>query len=274
MQKTFSIKEAFESGFDHLGKNIGVFAAVFGILFASQFVFGFLAGGIGMLKAIPALALPALFLRLSVNAVSFVISMLLTAGMLKVVLQVHDGKKLELQDAVRELFVNHKYLVNLVLASILTGLIFLGLALAFFAVLVLTMLAPYLSLNVQTAFGLKDFFVGLPHNPSVLAEFIGISLVFLAVYIYLLTRISFYMYLVVDKDLGPVESIKKSFEMTTENFWKLIGFQLGSFGVMILGLLCCCIGIFAAIPVCWVARAQIYRKLSAEISPVPAGQNP
>ena len=274
MPKTFSIKEAFESGFDHLGKNIGVFAAVFGILFGSQFIFGALAAGAGALKAIPVLVLPSLFMRLSINAVSFIVSMLLTAGMLKVVLHIHDGKKLELQDAVRELFVNHKYLVNLVLASILTGLIFLGLALAFFAVLVLTLLAPYLSLNVQTAFGLKDFFLGLPHNPSALAEFIGISLVFLAVYIYLVTRISFYMYLVVDKDFGPFESIKKSFEMTTENFWKLIGFQLASFGVMILGLLCCCIGIFAAIPVCWVARAHVYRKLLEELPPVPAGQNP
>ncbi len=274
MQKIFSIKEAFVSGFDHLGNNIGVFAAVFGILFGSQAVFGGLGGVAGVIGAAPVLALPALFLRFSINAVSFIVSMLITAGLLKVVLQVYDGKKLELSDAVRELFVNHKYLVNLVLASMLTGLIFLGLAAIFLAVLILTMLAPYLNLNVHAAFGLKAFFLGLPHNLSALAEFIGIALVFLATYIYLLTRISFYMYLIVDKDLGPVESIKKSFEMTAENFWKLIGFQLSSFGVMIIGFLCCCIGIFAAIPVCWVARAYVYRKLLAEVTPASAGQNP
>ncbi len=274
MPKTISIKEAFESGFDHLGKNIGVFAAVFGILFASQAFFGGLGGFAGVISAAPALALPALFLRFSINAVSFIVSMLITAGLLKVILQVHDGKKLELQDAVRELFVNHKYLVNLVLASMLTGLIFCGLVMVFLAVLILTMLAPYLNLNVHAAFGLKAFFLGLPHNPSALAEFIGISLVFAAVYIYLLTRISFYMYLVVDKDLGPVESIKKSFEMTSENFWKLIGFQLAQLGVAILGLICCCVGIFAALPVCWVARADIYRKLSIEESASPSVQAP
>ena len=47
MSKSFSIKEAFATGFSHMGNNIGVFAAVFGILFGSQFIFGALAAGAG-----------------------------------------------------------------------------------------------------------------------------------------------------------------------------------------------------------------------------------
>ncbi len=274
MKQTFSVNKAFESGFALLSNNIGVFAAVFGIVFGFRIVFWGIDSSLGFVGLNPSFAISVLPIRLIVEIVFPVASLLLAAGLLKVILQVHDGKNLDVDAAIKELFINYKYIGIQVLAVILVCFIFVGLWLMFFAVLGLTLLAPYLNLNAQSLFGVSNFISGLGDNHWVFAELIGISLIFLAAAIYLLTRISFYMFLIVDKNLGPVESIKKSFEITSGNFWKLIGLYLVSLGVIILGLLCCCIGVLAAIPICMVAYAHVYRKLSAEIPPLPAGQNP
>ena len=263
MKKTFSIIKAFGSGFELLGKNIGVFAAVFGILFCVEIVFRGIDLGLGILSLIPYAAILVLPVRFIVDIVFLAVWLLLFAGLVKVLLQVVDGKKLEVAAAVKELFINYKYLGNQVLAALILWFSFVGLGLVFFAVLALTLLAPYLTHNSLSWSGLTGFIPGLLGNPWTIAEFVGILMVFLAVYSYLFTRIYFFMYLLVDRNLGPVESIKKSFEITYGNFWKLVGFNLVLLAVVFLGFLCCFIGIFAAIPICYAAQAHVYRKLSA-----------
>lgn len=69
-------------------------------------------------------------------------------------------------------------------------------------------------------------------------------------------RLQFATYcLLDDQELGIIESIKMSWNMTSGNFWRLFGFILLSICIILLGLLCCCIGIFAAFA--WLLFADI-----------------
>lgn len=84
-------------------------------------------------------------------------------------------------------------------------------------------------------------------------------------------KFQFFSYFIVDKGLGPIESLKKSAKITTGAKWDLLifGFLLGL--INLLGALALLIGLFATIPITMVALAFVYRKLldQIEIAQVP-----
>jgi uncharacterized membrane protein len=79
-------------------------------------------------------------------------------------------------------------------------------------------------------------------------------------------KYQFFSYLIIDKNMGPIEAIKKSGEMTSGNKSKL--FWLGILFVLIniVGAICLLIGLFATIPTTMVAMAFVYRKLVGEVA--------
>lgn len=77
---------------------------------------------------------------------------------------------------------------------------------------------------------------------------------------------------VVDQGLGPVEALKKSWESTDGQKSNIFIFALAEVGITLVGLACCCLGIFVAVPVCLLARSIIYMRLSGA-GPAP-GINP
>jgi uncharacterized membrane protein len=79
--------------------------------------------------------------------------------------------------------------------------------------------------------------------------------------IYIGIRFSFYGYLIIDRNIGPVEAMKRSWEITKGNTWDLFLLGLLFFGVILLGVLACVVGLFAAIPTVMVAHAYVYRRL-------------
>lgn len=74
-------------------------------------------------------------------------------------------------------------------------------------------------------------------------------------------KLQYSEYLIVDKKLDAVDSIKKSWEMTKGVKWNLflLGILLGL--INILGLLCVFVGLLITIPLSMVANAYVYRKL-------------
>jgi uncharacterized membrane protein len=78
-------------------------------------------------------------------------------------------------------------------------------------------------------------------------------------------KFQFFPYFIVDKGLGPIESLKKSSEITKGIKWDLFLFGLLLLGINLLGALCLLIGLFATIPTAMVASAFVYRKLLAQI---------
>ncbi len=83
--------------------------------------------------------------------------------------------------------------------------------------------------------------------------------------VYLLVRLQFFAYLLVEhENMGVIESLKKSMEMTKGKFWSLFGFGLVFILINIAGFIALGVGLFITIPVTCIAYARLYRKLSTE----------
>jgi len=74
-------------------------------------------------------------------------------------------------------------------------------------------------------------------------------------------RIQFSKYLVIDKRLGPVEAIQKSWGMTKGISFNLFLFAILLMLINLLGLLAFIVGLFISVPLTMVANAFVYRKL-------------
>lgn len=80
-------------------------------------------------------------------------------------------------------------------------------------------------------------------------------------------------FFVIDQKLGPIESLKASWDVSEGQKGNLFVLGLAEFGLMLLGLLACCLGMFVAVPVMMLARAIVYTKMSgtAPAPPAPPG---
>jgi len=70
-------------------------------------------------------------------------------------------------------------------------------------------------------------------------------------------------YLVVDKNLGPMEALRKSSALTQGIKWQLFFFNIILMLVNLLGVLSFFIGLLVTIPVTMLAFAYVYRKVSS-----------
>ena len=77
-------------------------------------------------------------------------------------------------------------------------------------------------------------------------------------------KFQFFPYFIVEKGLGPVEALKASSRITMGAKWDLLGLWSVLGVIVILGMLCLGIGIFAAMPTVMVAVALTYRKLLSQ----------
>lgn len=81
-------------------------------------------------------------------------------------------------------------------------------------------------------------------------------------------KFQFFSYLIVDKEMRPIESIKRSSDITEGVKWDLLLFGSLLLGLNILGFLALLVGLFVTIPTSMIALAYVYRKLqSAENEP-------
>jgi len=74
-------------------------------------------------------------------------------------------------------------------------------------------------------------------------------------------RLQFVAYLIVDKNLPPVEAVKKSWEMTKGNTWNLLFFGILLFLLNVLGAFLFLVGLFVTVPLTMLATTFVYRKL-------------
>ena len=94
---------------------------------------------------------------------------------------------------------------------------------------------------------------------------IGIGFVFLIIPgIILACRLAFVSYLVMDKNMEPVEAVEKSWEMTRGHGWKIFGMALLVLPIFIAGLLCFIVGVFFAIIWVHAAFASMYHAIDLE----------
>jgi hypothetical protein len=129
-------------------------------------------------------------------------------------------------------------------ASILVGLSFVG-------IIGVAVLLAFVSGALGT------FLMGAPSPISIVLLIIAfITVIFLSV------RWQFSSYVILDKGLGAIKSMKKSFNLTSGVFWKLLGF-LALLGLINLaGVLALVVGAFITGPMTLVAMAHAYKQLT------------
>lgn len=112
----------------------------------------------------------------------------------------------------------------------------------------------------------SDRFLPLLGTTLLLTLVIVIGYVFLIIPgIILALGLGFAQFYCVDAGTGPVESMQRSWEATKGHKGKIFLFGLAAIAVSIAGLLACCVGIYAATPVLFLAWAIIYVRLSGYV---------
>jgi uncharacterized membrane protein len=77
-------------------------------------------------------------------------------------------------------------------------------------------------------------------------------------------KFQFWPYLLIDKNLGPIEAIKASGKITQGVKWNLFLFGWLLFFVNLLGILALLLGLLVTVPVTMLASAFVYRKLLSQ----------
>ncbi len=74
----------------------------------------------------------------------------------------------------------------------------------------------------------------------------------------------FYSYAIVDREAGPIESMKISADITRGAKWNLLGLLIITVLINLVGLLCLVVGLLVTIPMTSVALAHVYRTLEQQ----------
>lgn len=74
----------------------------------------------------------------------------------------------------------------------------------------------------------------------------------------------FFVFFIIDKRLGAMDSVKASWSFVNKNLGSLIGLYIASIIAIIIGELLCGIGLLIAIPVVIIAQTYAYRTLQGE----------
>jgi hypothetical protein len=77
-------------------------------------------------------------------------------------------------------------------------------------------------------------------------------------------KYGYFSYLTIDQKLAPTDAIKKSGQLTQGHKWNLFLLSLLLGLISLLGLLVLFVGVFAAMPIQWLAQAYVYNKLLNE----------
>ena len=80
--------------------------------------------------------------------------------------------------------------------------------------------------------------------------------------IILVSAYSLAYFFIIDKNMGPWESMKASFDMTKGYRWRVLAVMMLCSLINILGILCLGIGIFVTMPLATLAFAALYQRLS------------
>ena len=114
--------------------------------------------------------------------------------------------------------------------------------------------------NLLQAFQ-KNYFEVIIGN-IIMAVMIIVGLIFIIIPgIYLMLRLSLVNFLILDKNLTATQAIKRSFELTKGHSFKIFGFYILSFFIIMIGSLFFVIGFFPALSFVITSYANLYESL-------------
>ncbi len=221
---------------DRLGIAVGLIVVYWVITVALEFMLGMLAVGVGgrdpdMIQAISQI----------LQIASSVVDTWLGAGVSMAMLEIARGRDTEIS----RLFSGGRYLLRLIGLQVLLGLVALG---------IMAVLA-----GIPALFG---YVVAGKHAAmNIGAVGIVISMVPL---IYLGFAMFATQLLIIDRDMGIIDSIKQSWQVTQGNKLSLFLLGLVSVGIIILGVLALVVGIIFAIPLVVIIYTVAYLAMTGQ----------
>lgn len=96
---------------------------------------------------------------------------------------------------------------------------------------------------------------------STVAILIGIGLLIIPG-IYLALRLQFSLAFIVEENVGPIEALKRSWEITQNHVMELLLLGLLMIGIAIIGTILFLVGMFVAIPLIFTMYCYTFRKLN------------
>jgi len=233
----FSIKEAIKFGWEVTKNNLGILivCSLIYVIFpiAKATIYSTLRQNF--------------FLWFSLVYILFILAYL---GMVKVFLKLYKGEKGSFYD----LFSQYHLLLRYLFTKLIIFWIISGLSIMFLETIVFILALSKLSIFLRVI--------------SIVLVVLS-AIVFFVVLIILFVRLSFFDYLIVDKNCSAIESLKKSFLITKGNTLRIIIFYILEFLIVLLGLLLLGIGVLIAFPVAFMARTYVYKQLVSQIETQP-----
>ncbi|MBK1882305.1 hypothetical protein JIN85_07760 [Luteolibacter pohnpeiensis] len=81
----------------------------------------------------------------------------------------------------------------------------------------------------------------------------------LIITITLMVRYGYFIHAIIDRDMNPLEALKYSAKITTNNRLNLFVLWMASIGILILGAIALCVGVLFAIPMLFIMSSVAYR---------------
>lgn len=131
-----------------------------------------------------------------------------------------------------------------------------------------------IAISLKFADGGKAVLSDLYSNIKPFWRFLGASVVFglgttIGLILFIVPGIIFALacqyfgYLIVDRGLGIIESLKRSAEITKGVRWQLLGFAIILWLLNLAGMMLLFVGLFVTVPITMVTAAYVFRKLEA-----------
>jgi len=225
----FSKKEVLQYGWQTVRQKMGYFAGLSVIYILASVA---LAPLQSYFSETPALAFVF-------GILSFALSLIVDLGFMKIVLKTYDQEPNDMPDLFRYYDLSPRYFLSTILYSLLV---------------IFALIPGIIAIGLFAANGVDAESIGI-------AEGVLIALVLGVPAIYVMVRFYFFGYFIIDQEAGPIESLKRSFQLTTGHTGQLtILFFLFLF-IALAGILSLLIGIIIAYPITTLGTAYVFRKL-------------
>jgi len=160
---------------------------------------------------------------------------------------------------------------SLLISGVVLALFFVGLDLGFRKIA--------LQIHDRNESSWKELFMSFGLAPKAIIGWIlygamvmiGWMLLVLPGFIALL-RFAFFPYFIVDKNMGPIDALKESYEVTKHHMWDIFAFWVAIKILVSLGFVSW-MGVLISWPLCTLAYAFFYRKLVADSGAGQYAQN-
>lgn len=123
---------------------------------------------------------------------------------------------------------------------------------------------------------LKDLWHPTPYLKFLAADFLQAVIIMIGFVLLVIPGVvamvvlAFTLYLVLDKNMGPIEAMKESVRITGGERWNLLLLLVSLIFINIIGVLCLVVGLLVTVPVSLFAIVHAYKQLQHKHSLAPA----